>query len=77
MYKRDEISSLTQSQKKKKKKIQKFLLQDKWYKNPPSDTTHPQISKRNTNEHAPLSQATKENRSESGKLSGTDWKERA
>lgn len=78
MYKRDEISSLTQSQKKKKKKIQKFLLQDKWYKNPPSsDTTHPQISKRNTNEHAPLSQATKENRSESGKLSGTDWKQRA
>lgn len=56
----------------KKKENSKTLLQEeqktyqdkwyKWYKNPPSsDSTHPQISKRNTNERAPLLQATKGN----------------
>lgn len=57
----------------KKKENSKTLLQEeqktyqdkwyKWYKNPPSpDSTHPQISKRNTNERAPLFlQATKGN----------------
>lgn len=69
MYKRDETSSLTQS-KKKKKKFKNFSFKINDTKIPTK--THPQISKRNTNEHAPLSQATKENRSESGKLSGTD-----